>query len=422
MLDFPSDPGSRGLQPNRLSAADVIVAGAGAVGLVLGLALAEAGFSVVVVGRIDLRPAGRTVALLEGSVALLARLGLWAQCEARAAPLRIMRLVDDTGSLFRGPPVDFRAEELGKTSFGQNIENVHLLADLAARAAETPGLRLVQDHLASFDFSGAQRVVARDEAGRRFEAPLLVAADGRASPARQAARIAVRRWRYPQAALTAILHHSQPHRDISTEFHTRSGPFTLVPLPGLAPAVHRSSLVWVMAPDDLRRRLDLARPSLAHAIEKQSRFLLGAIEIQEPVGSFPLSGLASTRMVGARIALAGEAAHAIPPIGAQGLNLGLRDVASLAELLAQARRRGEDIGSPAVLDRYARARRGDIALRTLGVDWLNRALLADWLPVDALRGAGLLALGSIGPLRRFVMRQGLMPQAPDVSRLTLPRF
>ncbi len=146
--------------------------------------------------------------------------------------------------------------------------------------------------------------------------------------------------------------------------------------------------------------------------------LLGRVALEGPCGSFPISGMVSDRMAGPRIALAGEAAHAFPPIGAQGLNLGLRDVALLAQLLADAKGRDVDLGSPAILGRYARARRGDVALRTMAVDWLNRALLADFLPVDFVRGAGLLALSSFGPLRRLAMREGLMPQslAPNGMR------
>ncbi len=144
--------------------------------------------------------------------------------------------------------------------------------------------------------------------------------------------------------------------------------------------------------------------------------ILGRIEVAGVVGQFPMGGLKARSLVGPRIALAGEAAHAMPPIGAQGLNLSLRDAAKLTDVLGSAKRRGEDLGSAQVLDRYAAAREGDVAIRGLGVDLLNRALLADRLPVDLLRGAGLLALGSLAPLRRLAMRQGLMPSATHRRR------
>lgn len=389
---------------------DVVMVGAGVVGLSLGIALAQSGISVVLVGRIDARPRGRTVALLEGSVRFLARLGLWPQIRPHAEPLKIMRLVDDTGSLFRGPPVAFAAREIGRDCFGYNIENHLLVEALAEAASHVPGLTLRPGRLEHFVF-GPESVSASGPGGVTARGRLLVASDGRHSSARTAAGLVARERLYPQEALTTTLHHDQPHCGVSTEFHTRQGPFTLVPLPATAEAPHRSSLVWVMGPDEAERRAGSTVQHLARDIERQSRMLLGRIAVAGPVGRFPIARLRADRLVGRRIALAGEAAHAMAPIGAQGLNLGLRDVAALADILAAGKRAGADLGGPSVLDRYARARRGDVALRSFGVDQLNRALLDDRLPIDVLRGASLLAIGSIGPLRRFAMRQGLMPAA-----------
>ena len=400
---------------------DVVVAGAGIVGLVLGIALARAGLDVVVAGRLQARMPGRTVALLEGSIGLLETLGLWSALAPRAEPLRTMRIVDDTGSLFRTPPVDFRAEEIGRDWFGCNIENDGLVDLLADAARRTPGLRIFEQHMTGTEFQ-PDRTLARLEDGTLIAAAIVAGADGRRSPARTAAGVTVKSWTYPQAALTAILAHSADHRGVSTEFHTRQGPFTLVPLPAAVPGAtpdlrFRSSLVWVMAPDVADRRAALDPAALGREIERQSRRLLGRVTVSGPTGRFPISGMIADRMTAPRLALVGEAAHAFPPIGAQGLNLGLRDVEALSAQLAAARRSRSDLGAPSVLAAYERARRGDVALRTIGVDWLNRSLLSDWLPVDALRGAGLLALGTIGPLRRLVMRQGL---TPDDSRRRAP--
>ncbi len=396
--------------------ADVVVVGAGSVGLSLGMALAQAGVTVVLVGDVDLRPTGRTVALLEGSIAFLARLGLWSQLTVDAEPLKVMRIVDDTTSLFRGPPVEFRAAEIGRIQFGANIENHRLVAALSDAAAVTPGLTLLPGRLEQFTF-GSSGISARGPNDVAVAGSVLIASDGRRSAARQAAGLSAQEWHYPQTALTTTLHHDRPHRNVSTEFHTRQGPFTLVPLPARAAAPNssaapnRSSLVWVMAPEEAERRIDMSPERLARDIERQSRMILGRIEVAGVVGQFPMGGLKARSLVGPRIALAGEAAHAMPPIGAQGLNLSLRDAAKLTDVLGSAKRRGEDLGSAQVLDRYAAAREGDVAIRGLGVDLLNRALLADRLPVDLLRGAGLLALGSLAPLRRLAMRQGLMPSA-----------
>ena len=390
---------------------DVIVAGAGIVGLALAIGLARSGVETAVAGRVAPPMPGRTVALLEGSIRLLERLGLWSDLAARSEPLRTMRLVDDTGSLFRVPPVEFQAEEIGRAWFGCNIENDRLVDSLRQAAAATPGLRLIDRHVATVRF-GREEVSAQLDDGVAMSAALIAAADGRHSPTRTAAGLSVKSWRYPQTALTALLAHGVPHRGVSTEFHTRQGPFTLVPLPADparpgAPLPYRSSLVWVMSPEEAERRAKLDAPRLAEEIERQSRRLLGRVALDGPIGRFPIAGLISDQMAAPRLALLGEAAHAMPPIGAQGLNLGFRDVAALIDHVGAAHRRRQDLGSMAVLAPYGRGRRGDVASRTIGVDWLNRSLLSDWLPVDALRGAGLLALGSIGPLRRFAMRQGL---------------
>jgi 2-octaprenyl-6-methoxyphenol hydroxylase len=226
----------------------------------------------------------------------------------------------------------------------------------------------------------------------------------------------VRDWTYPQSAITTILAHDRPHRDVSTEFHTRSGPFTLVPLPG----GHRSSLVWVTGEGAARRLAALDDAALGQAVERQARAMLGAMRVDGPRGLVPMRGLAVARPAAARLALIGEAAHVFPPIGAQGLNLGLRDAATLRDVVLAAARDRRDPGARSVLDAYARGRRIDTAARTAAVDLLNRSLLTDLLPVDALRGLGLLAMGQLGPLRRLVMREGVLPRlgAPELMRAT----
>jgi len=244
-----------------------------------------------------------------------------------------------------------------------------------------------------------------------LRARLVVAADGRRSVLRQKAGIKPREWAYPQAALTTILAHDRGHRDTSTEFHTRHGPFTLVPLPG-----RRSSLVWVTEPRDAERLAELDDAGLALTIERQAHSILGAMRIDGPRGVVPMTGLSVDRYGAGRVALVGEAAHVFPPIGAQGLNLGLRDVAALVDAVSDSREASEDIGGAGTLRRYQRGRDIDVRLRTAAVDTLNRTLLADLLPADLLRGAGLLLLDRVRPLRRLVMREGVLP------RLSTPRL
>lgn len=376
---------------------DIAIVGAGAVGLVAALLLAESGCSVAVLGPMQAPRDGRTVALLDGSWRLLGELGLADILADRAAPLAVMRLVDDTGSLFRQPPVEFLASEVGLQAFGWNVENAELVEALAAKLRGNRTIRHVPG-LVSEIVADESGVTLSGEGFSPLRARLVVGADGRQSRVRMAAGIAARDWRYPQVALTAIFAHTRDHREASTEFHTRKGPFTLVPLPG-----RRSSLVWLLDPQEADVVAALDDAGFARRVEVQAHSLLGAMRLDGPRGRVPMGGLSVERFGAGRMVLVGEAAHVFPPIGAQGLNLGLRDVMALREAVAG----GTDPGAASVVAAYDRARTADVRLRTGAVDALNRTLLTDLLPADLLRGAGLLALSRIGPLRRLVMRQGL---------------
>lgn len=382
--------------------AQAMVIGAGPVGLTAAVALASSGLETALIARAA--PAdNRTTALLGGSVTALDTLGIWAHCRDRAAPLRTLRIVDDTGRLIRAPEARFEAGELDLDAFGWNIENRHLIAALEKRAAELPNLKRIEQDATAIEI-GDDNVTARTSDDVAVGAPLVIGADGRKSLCRAAAGIEVSGWTYPQAALTLIVTHSRPHRDISTEFHTPSGPFTLVPLSG-----NRSSIVCAVDPADgeLLRALDGA--SLAHDMERRAHSILGRIEVEPGMGYFPLAVETAQSFGGSRVALAGEAAHRIPPIGAQGLNLGLRDAALIAELAAQAHREGRDIGNSELLARYDRERRADVSSRTLAVDLLNRTLLSGFLPLQGARGIGMALMNTIMPLRRAVMREGIAP-------------
>ena len=395
---------------------DAIVAGAGATGLALGLALAQAGLRATIAGPPDTGAPGRTVALLDSSVQMLRNLNLWDRLAPLAQPLEVMRLFDDTGSLFSIPSVDFCARDIGLAAFGYNIANADLVRVLAQAAAQTRGLEMVPQRIETIA-PGDDAVEASCADGTLLRARLIAGADGRHSKVRQAAGIACRTWTYPQTALTAILAHSRPHKNVSTEFHTREGPCTLVPLPPLPGATQRSSLVWMMSPARAEALAGLDDAAFAAAVERQSHFLLGTNRSVAGRGRFPMGGLSASRMAANRCALVGEAAHAFPPIGAQGLNLGMRDVAALAGLAAGAHAAGGDPGADGVLAAYGAARARDVATRTHGVDLLNRSLLSPFLPVDFLRGAGLATLAHLPPLRRAAMRAGLHPgQLPDLMR------
>jgi 2-octaprenyl-6-methoxyphenol hydroxylase len=381
---------------------EAAVVGAGPAGLTAAIALAEAGIETALIAR--KAPADhRTSALLAGSVAALDTLGVWSHCMAEAAPLRVMRIVDATARLIRAPEVRFAAAEIGLDAFGHNIENRHLVAALEARAATLDGLSRIEDDAAAVETRGDGATVTLRN-GDPVTARLVVGADGRRSICRAAAGIESRGRSYPQTALTFNLAHTRPHHDTSTEFHTEAGPFTLVPLPG-----HRSSLVCVTGPHDAEQLQSLGDDALGAEIERRSHSLLGKVKVEPGRGVFPLA-VETVRSFGAgRIALIGEAAHLVPPIGAQGLNLGLRDAATIGELAVAARRGGSDIGDDTLLSHYDALRRADVQSRSLAVDLLNRTLLTDFLPVQSARGLGLYLLDRVGPLRRAAMREGVAP-------------
>ncbi len=381
----------------------IAVVGAGPVGLAAALVVADAGYATALVAPARPPADARTSALLAGSVALLEKIGIWNEIAGEAAPLRTMRIVDGTRRLIRAPEVAFHAREIGLDAFGYNIANAVLVAALEAAVATRPIDR--REAFVETVRPGDEAVVLTLSTGDSLSARLVVAADGRRSKVRDGVGIGTQSWRYDQVALVCNLSHAIPHDDTSTEFHTEAGPFTLVPLPG-----KRSSLVWVDRPAESERRLGLGEEALAAEIEARAQSVLGALAIDGWRQTFPLSGMTARRFAANRVALAGEAAHLFPPIGAQGLNLGYRDVTALAEVLSG---RHEDPGAGEVLAAYDRARRGDVFTRTAAVDALNRTLLSGFLPAQALRGAGLFLLDRVAPLRHFAMRQGVALSETD---------
>jgi 2-octaprenyl-6-methoxyphenol hydroxylase len=386
----------------RKFTAEVAVVGGGPAGLVSAIALAASGVETLLIA-----PAAeddhRTTALLASSVTALATLGVWQACREHAAPLAAIRIVDDSRRLLRAPEVGFTAAEIGLDAFGHNIENHHLVSALSARAAALKLSRI----------SAAALAIASDGDGVTIKLPegvarvrLAIGADGRRSLCRAAAGIGTDRHAYPQTALTLNLAHDRPHQDTSTEFHTESGPFTLVPLPG-----RRSSLVCVLEPVQAAALAAMSDTDLAEEIERRAHSLLGKMRVEDGRGMFALAVETAHSFARRRIALVGESAHVVPPIGAQGLNLGLRDAATLAELVADACRQNVDVGSPSVLARYDAQRRADVTGRTIAIDLLNRSLLTDFIPAQAARGLSLYLVDRIGPLRRALMREGVAPAA-----------
>ena len=393
--------------------ASAAVIGGGPAGLVAALALEHFEVPTVLVAPPPGRPDNRTTALMMPSVIALEALGVWSSCRDHAAPLKVMRIVDDTGRLWRAPEVRFEAAEIGLEAFAWNIENADLMAALWKRVAAMPSLT----HLATTaqSLSIAQSGVTATLAdGTTLHCGIAVGADGRNSICRTAAGISLDSRTYAQTALTFTLAHTRPHHDISTEFHTGEGPFTLIPLPGL-----RSSLVCVVADNEAEQLRALAPEELDAEIERRSHSILGKTHVEPGFGVFPLSIATASRFAANRVALVCEAAHLFPPIGAQGLNLGMRDAVAIAEIAGDIHHRGGEIAD--AIAAYDHSRQADIATRSFAVDLLNRSLLSDLLAVQGLRGLALYALDRVGPLRRAAMREGVAPRAglPALMRVGL---
>ncbi len=400
---------------------DAIIVGGGLAGALCGVALAQEGFSGAIVDAADpavMRGAafdGRTSALSYATVRVFKRLGLWGAIKDGAEPIRDILVSDGHArDRFRHGAVSpfhlhFDSRELGEdTPLGWIVEN-RLLRDVLFDAIEeTPSISL---------FAPARREGATRDAGeasvtladgRILRGALIIAADGRHSSLRAEAGLKVNHWRYPQTGIVATVSHEYDHEGVAQEFFLPSGPFAILPMTN-----SRSSLVWTEREETASAFMALDDEALEEEIAQRFGPYLGDVRLAGPRWSYPLAFHLAQTYITPRLVLIGDAAHAIHPIAGQGFNLGIKDIAALADVLSEARSVGLDIGAMTVLQNYQRWRRFDSAVLAFGGDVINRLFSNDLPPVRLARDIGMSAVGKIKPLRQVLMRQA----GADLGRL-----
>jgi 2-octaprenyl-6-methoxyphenol hydroxylase len=400
---------------------DILIAGGGAIGLSLACALADA-LGSVKIGVIDRQSfAGaaavrdiRASAVSAGSQRLLAALGVWPSLAEHAQSVTAVDITDAAlEDVFRPILVSYDNTVEGGEPASYILENERLNASIVAAANRRANITLVggtavetyaaREHDAEITLAG----------GRRLRAPLLVAADGRASRLREQAGIGVVGWKYQQVGIVTTIQHEKPHHAHAVQHFLPAGPFAILPLPG-----NRSCITWTE--EDVNGRAIMAHDDAGFLaeVEKRFRYRLGAIELAGPRAMWPLEMHLARAMIADRMVLVGDAAHLVHPIAGQGLNLGLRDVAALTEVVADAARLGLDIGSSIVLTRYERWRRTDAALSAAAFDGLNRLFSSDWTLLRTARSAGLALVDRLPVLKQFLVAEaaGLTGEVPKLLR------
>jgi len=392
---------------------DVAIVGGGLAGGLAGLALSARGFSCAVIDAQDpaaMRSAGfdgRTTAISYASARVFRRLGVWAAVASEAQPINDILVTDgrarshfDEGDV-SSFALHFDSRELGdSTPLGWIVENRVLREALFDAIEQRDNIDVVAPAVRrSTTFEAASARTALDT-GAEISAALVIAADGRHSALRAEANIKTNQWRYRQTGIVVTVAHERDHEGVAQELFLPSGPFAILPMTN-----KRSSLVWTECADAATAYLALDDAAFTREIENRFGPYLGKLALAGPRWSYPLAFTLAQRYIAPRLALAGDAAHAIHPIAGQGYNLGVKDIAALADVLIEARELGLDIGSLGVLQNYQRWRRFDSASLALGTDLLNRLFSNDIAPLRLARDLGMSAVGKIAPLRKLFMRQ-----------------
>lgn len=392
---------------------EVVVVGGGLVGLSLGHALASAGIEVVVVDREEPAIAandaydGRAFAISYGSRRILDGLGLWQELAPNAAAILDIRVTDGPSLLF----LHYDHREVGEEPLGHIVESRFVRRALLGSLAQRPRLKLIAPEAVTRLEHGHAGVTAHLSKGRRIEARLAVAADGRSSPIRRAAGIGAIEWGYGQTAIVCTVALGRPHDGVAHERFLPVGPFALLPLPG-----DFSSVVWTERNEVAPAMMALDDDAFSAAMTRRFGEALGPLRVVGRRWSYPLGLLIAERFTSGRLALVGDAAHSIHPLAGQGLNLAIRDVAALAEVVVDAHRLGLDVGAADVLDRYASWRRLDTLALLAVTDGLNRLFSNDLGPLRLVRDLGLAAIDRMPALKRLFMRHA-MGTVGDLPRL-----
>ncbi|MDY6859050.1 MAG: UbiH/UbiF family hydroxylase [Pseudomonadota bacterium] len=390
---------------------DILISGGGVAGLTAAAAFGAAGFSVICVDPAppvtDGAQAGadlRTTAFLQPSVEVLEAAGLWERLAPHAAALQIMRIVDAGGEIAEPRLTkDFDAADISGQPFGWNLPNWLLRREMVARLAELPGVEFRPGVATKAVMTREREALVSLSDGTRIAARLLIAADGRNSPVREALGIGVKTMRYGQKALAFAVTHPQPHDNVSTEVHRSGGPFTLVPLPD-RDGTPCSAVVWMERGPEVARLAALPQAEFEQEMNLRSAGLYGPLTLASARSVWPIISQIADRFSGERTALIAEAAHVVPPIGAQGLNMSLADTRALLEL---AQENPTDPGNRAMLNSYNRRRWPEVRARVTGIDLLNRASMIGAQGLRDMRATALNALYSAAPVRKTLMRAGL---------------
>jgi len=384
-----------------MKSTDITISGAGIAGLTTALLLAKEGITTTLIDPTTpiaikkYKPTGRTAALWSGSIDLIKQTGVWDTILPYITPIKTLKIIDrDTETIFE-------SHEIDRDQFGYNIPNEILRSTLYTKAKKSKHIKLITQSFQSLNHHSAHLEITTDK-GKILQSKLLIGADGRNSLVRNASNINIKQKDYNQSALTFIINHSHAHNNISTEFHKPGGPLALVPMPG-----NQSAIVWVETTARANQLLKLTKQDLTNALTAIIGDTLGGITFETGPQSWPLKSITAKTLTAPRTALIAEAAHTMPPISAQGLNLSLRDVQGLTQLIIKHKNLGLDIGAQTLLTTYTRQRAPDITIRTTGVSLFNMLVAEDKKIIQSARRKCLKALGMIEPMKKKLMKTGL---------------